>query len=161
RGHAAPPQTRDRWHAGIVPTVHMSIANELGQYTLGQDRVSQVEPREFVLMRLRRYLQISNEPVVKRTMILEFEPADRRSDVLDRMRLPVRIGGAGIDLPRGAGAWMRRVKNPVHHRVAQIDVTRCHVNLGAQNARAVREFASPHAPEQVEVLFDTSIAERA
>ena len=105
--HAAPAQARDRRHAGIVPTADVSIAHQFGQHALGQHRVGQIEPREFVLMRLRRDLQIGDEPVVKRPMILEFERADRMRDVLDRIRLAVRIVVAWIDLPFRAGARMR------------------------------------------------------
>ena len=47
------------------------------------------------------------------------------------------------------------------HRVAEIDVARRHVDLGAQHARAVRKLARPHAAEQVEVLLDAALAERA
>ena len=36
-----------------------------------------------------------------------------------------------------------------------------HVDLGAQHARAVREFAGAHAAEQVEVLLHAALAERA
>ena len=53
------------------------------------------------------------------------------------------------------------VQDAVEHRVAQVDVARGHVDLGAQHARAVRELAGPHAAEQVEVLLDGAVAERA
>ena len=36
-----------------------------------------------------------------------------------------------------------------------------HVDLGAQHARAVGEFAGAHAAEQVEVFLDGAVAERA
>ncbi len=53
------------------------------------------------------------------------------------------------------------MQNAVHHRVAQIDVAATHVDLGAQDARAVLEFAGPHAAEQVEVFLHAALAERA
>src|SRR5262245_11424813 len=111
-------------------------------------------------MRLRGYVQIGDEPVVKWAMILEFERTNRMCDVLDGVRLAMRIVVARIDLPLGAGARMRRVENPVHHRIAQIDITRYHVDLGAQNTRAVRKLPGSHTAEQIEVLFNTAIAER-
>ena len=94
-------------------------------------------------------------------MILEFERADRMRDALDGVRLAVREVVARIDLPRRAGARMRRVQDAVEHRVAQIDVARCHVDLGAQHARAVRKLAGAHAAEQVEVFLHAAVAERA
>ena len=56
--------------------------------------------------------------------------------------------------------WLR-VQNAVEHRIAQIDVARRHVDLGAQHARAVRELAGAHAAEQVEILLDAPLAKRA
>ena len=53
------------------------------------------------------------------------------------------------------------MQNAVKHRIAQIDVAGCHVDLGAQDARAVGKLTSPHASEQVEVLVDAAIAIRA
>ena len=53
------------------------------------------------------------------------------------------------------------MQDAVEHRIAQIDVARRHVDLGAQHARAVRKFARAHAAEQVEVLLDRAVAERA
>src|SRR5215468_9432013 len=158
-GHAASAQPRNRWHAGIVPAAHVAVAYKLGQHTLGQHRIGQVESREFILMRLRRHVQIGYEPVIEWTMILEFERANRMRDVLDGVRLAMRIVVARINLPLGTGARMRRVENPVHHGIAQIDIPRCHVNLGAQNTRTVWKLAGPHAAEQVKVLFNTAVAE--
>ena len=56
---------------------------------------------------------------------------------------------------------MRRLANPVHHRIAHVDVARRHVDLGAQHVRAVLELARAHAAEQIEVLVDRAIAIRA
>jgi hypothetical protein len=49
------------------------------------------------------------------------------------------------------------VQDPVHHRVAQVQVLRRHVDLGAQCARAVRKLAPLHASEQVEVLLHRAV----
>ena len=58
-----------------------------------------------------------------------------------------------------AGARMLGVQDAVEHRVAQIDVARGHVDLGAQHARAVRKLAGAHAAEQVEVFLDAAVAD--
>ncbi len=139
----------------------MAAAHQFGEHALRQHRVGEIEAREFVLMRPRRHRQIVDEPVVERPMILEFERADRMGDALDGVGLAVREVVARIDLPRRAGARMRRVQDAVEHRIAQIDVARRHVDLGAQHARAVGEFAGAHAAEQVEVLLHAAVAERA
>ena len=53
------------------------------------------------------------------------------------------------------------VQDAVEHRIAQIDVARRHVDLGAQHPRAVREFAGAHAAEEIEILLDRALAKRA
>src|SRR5262245_63499875 len=60
-GYAAPAQARYRWHAGIVPAAHMAVAYKLSQHALRQHCVSQVEPREFILMRIRGCVQDGDE----------------------------------------------------------------------------------------------------
>ena len=59
------------------------------------------------------------------------------------------------------GAVMVHAADPVHHRVAQLHVLVLHVDLGAQHVRSLGELARPHPAEQVEVLLDRSVAERA
>ena len=53
------------------------------------------------------------------------------------------------------------VADAVHDRVAQVHVRRGHVDLGTQYALAVLEFTGGHAGEQIKVLFDAAVAERA
>ena len=62
-----------------------------------------------------------------------------------------------VDAPVVAGAMVRLSLDPVEHRVAQVDVRRCHVDLRAQHVRAVFELAGAHAAEQVEVFVDRAI----
>ncbi len=46
----------------------------------------------------------------------------------------------------------------IHDRVAHVDVGMRHVDLGAQDARAIGELAVLHALEQVQVLFHVAVA---
>ncbi len=94
-------------------------------------------------------------------MVFELQRADRVRDLLQRIRLPVREIVHRVNAPLVAGAMMRRVQDAVHHRIAHVQVGRCHVDLGAQRARAVGKFALAHALEQVEILFHRAIAIRA
>ena len=52
------------------------------------------------------------------------------------------------------------MQDAVEHGVAQVDVAGGHVDPGAQHARAVREFARLHAPEEVEIFLHWAVAER-
>ena len=94
-------------------------------------------------------------------MILEFKRAERMGDALDRIRLAVGEIVARINAPCLAGARMLGMQDAVEHRIAQVDVARPHVDLGAQCARAVGEFAGAHAAEQIEVFLDAAVAMRA
>ena len=82
-------------------------------------------------------------------------------DALDGVGLAVSEVIARIDAPRLAGARMLGMKNAIEHRVAQIDVAGGHVDLGAQHARAVEEFAGAHAAKQIKVFLDRAFAKRA
>ena len=48
-----------RRHARIVPAGDVAAAHQLGQHALRQHGVVEIEPREFVLVRLRRHRQMS------------------------------------------------------------------------------------------------------
>ena len=91
-------------------------------------------------------------------MVFELQRADGVRDALDGIALPVRVVVHRVDAPFVAGAVMLGVQDAVHDRVAQVEVGRGHVDLGAQRARAVGEFAGLHAREQIEILFDAAIA---
>ena len=159
--HAAAAQARERRHARIVPAADMAAADQFREHALRQHRVSQIEPGELVLMRMRRHRQVCEEPVVERPVILEFERADRMRDAFDGIRLAVGEIVARIDAPGLAGARMLGMQDAVEHRIAQIDIARGHVDLGAQHAGMVGELAGAHAAEQIEVLLDAAVAERA
>ena len=60
-----------------------------------------------------------------------------------------------------ARALMIRVQDAVHDRVAHVHVRRRHIDLGAQHARPVGEFAVLHALEQIEIFLNRSVAVRA
>ena len=79
-------------------------------------------------------------------------------DALDRVGLPVGKVVHRVDAPLVAGAVVVGVEDAVHHRVAQVDVGRGHVDLGAQRARALGELARAHALEQVQVLLHRAVA---
>ena len=161
RRHAAPAQAGQRRHARVVPARHVAAAHQLGQHALGQDRVAHVEPRELVLPRPRRHRQIVEEPVVERPVVLELQRADRMRDALDGVGLAVREVVARVDAPAVPVRGWRGVQDAVEHGIAQVDVARGHVDLGAQHARAVGELAGAHAAEQVEVLLHGALAEGA
>ena len=67
-------------------------------------------------------------------MILELERADRVRDALNRIALPVRVVVGRVNGPCVACAVVVRSLDAVHHRVAQVEVWRSHVDLGSQGS---------------------------
>src|SRR4051794_12459708 len=98
------------------------------------------------------------EPVVERPVILKLEGADGMGHAFEGVRLPVREVVIRVDAPGGPGARMDDVQDAVDHRVAQVDVSCSHVDLGAQYAGAVGKFAGAHAAEKLEILLDAAVA---
>ena len=94
-------------------------------------------------------------------MILELQRAKRVGDALDRIRKAVGEVVHRIDGPLVAGAVVVNPANPIHDRIAKIQVRRLHVDLRAQYVRAVLELPRPHPAEEVEVLFDRALPVRA
>ena len=67
-------------------------------------------------------------------MIFELERTHRMRDAFDRIGLAVGVIVHRIDAPFVSGAVMLSVQNAVHHRIAQVQVRRGHVDFGAQHA---------------------------
>ncbi len=154
---AAPPQPGESRHTRVVPAAHVALVDQAQQTALAHHRIGQVEAGELDLLRVVDAQRIQ-EPVIQRAVILEFQRADRVSDALNRVRLPVRPVVHRVDAPGVAGARVLGVQDAVEHGIAQVEVGRGHVNPGPQHARAVGELAALHALEQVEVLGDRAVA---
>ncbi|MDT4857438.1 hypothetical protein FQZ97_918620 [compost metagenome] len=131
------------------------------ELALAGDGVVQVEARELVLARLGRHRQVFQEPFVERAVILELQGADGVGDAFDGVRLAMGEVIARVDAPLVTGLVVVGMADAVEDRVAQVHVRRGHVDLRPQRARAVRELASLHAGEQVQVLVHGAITEGA
>ena len=141
----------------------MFFINQLNQLALGQHDVGQVEAREFDLLRQRTLHEAAfgeavEQPVVERALILELQRTDRVRDVFQRVLDRMREGVHRIDAPAVAGVVVRGMTDAVNRRIAQVDVRRRHVDLRAQDVRAIGEFAGLHAAEEQHVFFGTAAA---
>ena len=94
-------------------------------------------------------------------MIFIGQVAQGVGDALDGVGLTVGEIVHGVDAPGVAGAMVGGVDDAVHDRVAQVDIARSHVDLGAQDAGALGKFALAHAGEQVQVLLHAAVPEGA
>ena len=86
---ATTPQAANRWHPWVIPAVHVVFVHELQQFSLAHDRVGQVQPREFDLLWMIDP-ELVEVPVVERTVVFEFQRANRMRDPFDGIRLAVR-----------------------------------------------------------------------
>jgi hypothetical protein len=141
----------------IVPAADPVLLDQLQQLALAHQRVGEVQPGKFDLLRMID-LQLIEKPIVQRAMVLELQRADRVRDLFDRIGLPVREIVHRINAPSVPGAMVRRVQDAIEHRIAHIQIGRSHVDLGPQRARAVGEFAGPHPPKQFEILRRRALA---
>ena len=139
------------------------VLHQLQKLALAHHRVVQIQPRELDLLRpgvLERVAEFADEPVVQRPVILELERAQRVRDALNRVRQRMREVVHRIDAPRVAGPMMRGVPDAIERRVAHVEIRRRHVDLRAQDVRAVLELARAHPGEEVEVFVDRTVPVR-
>ena len=157
RGVAPPAQAGEGGHARIVPAADVLVAHQLQQLALAHHRVVEAEAGEFDLLR-GVDPQFFHKPVVERAVRLKLQGAEGVGDALDGIALPMGPVVHRVDAPLVAGAVMGGVEDAVHHRVAQVDVGRTHVDLGAQHSGAIGKFSVAHPPEQVEILLHRAVA---
>src|SRR5215471_4081071 len=99
-------------------------------------------------------LELIEKPVIQWAVILEFQRTKRVSHALDGVRLTMGKIVRRINAPLVTRAMMRGAHNPVHDRVAHIDIWRCHIDLGAERSTSIRELSRTHAPKQIEIFLD-------
>ena len=127
------------------PNPRRAVVDQCAQLALAGDDVGEVQPAELVLLgqRPRQQAEVGQaveQPVVERPLVLELQRADAVGDVLQRVLDRVRVGVHRIDAPAVAGVVVRGALDAVQRRVAQVDVGRCHVDLGAQHQAAPSSY---------------------
>ena len=78
------------WHAWVVPTADDVLFDELAQLTFGGNDVSQIQTREFVLLRYWLFEESTfsgtgDDPVVRTDGDLGIQSTDRVRDVFNRV----------------------------------------------------------------------------
>ena len=158
---ATPAHTGNCGHARIVPTRDDPVFDQHVQLALARDRIGEIEPGELYLAWPMFGLQLVEEPVIQRPMILELERAERVCNSLERVGQGVRKIVHRVDAPLVARALMRDMADSIQRGVTQVHIRRRHIDLGAQYMFSVFELAGAHAPQHVEALIDRPIAIRA
>ncbi len=159
---AAAARTGEGGQARVVPAGNVLVLDQLDQPALGQHDVGEIEPRKLDLLR-RRALQQAvpgealEQPVVERALVFELQRAERVRDVLQRVLDGMRVGVHRVHAPLVAGAMVRCLPDTVDGRVAQVEIGRRHVYLGAQHVLALLEAPVAHPAEQLQVLLDAAV----
>ena len=158
---AAPAHSAQRRHARVAPAVHQPPLDELGEAALAHHRVLEIETGELDLPWPGGRIDVVEDPVVQRTVILEFEGAQGMGDPFDGVREHLREVVGGVDAPVVAGMGMGCVPDAVEHRIAQVEVPGGHVDPGPEHVRPVGKLPAPHPREEVEALPGGTIPPRA
>ena len=90
---------------------------------------------------------VVQHPVVKRTVIFEFQRAQRVRDAFQRIRDAVRVIIHRVDAPLVAGAHVVCAADTVDHRVTQVDIAAGHIDFRAQYTAAIGKLSRAHACE--------------
>ncbi len=108
----------------------------------------------------REYAQNLNEPVVERTVDIEFKRANGMGDPFNRVALSVRKVIHRVDAPFVAGAVVGGILDPVQNGVAHQHVRRSHVDLRPQHLLPFGIFPGFHFAEQPQILLNGSVPVR-
>ena len=107
---------------GVVPAVHDVLFHQFPQIALAHHRVGHVQPRELTLDGEGAQMQVVDDPLVQRPVVLELQAAHAVGDALDGV-----LDGVGkvvhrVDAPLVALPMMLGVLDAVDGRVAQVHV---------------------------------------
>ena len=76
RRNPTPPDSGERRHPRIVPTLHIALLDQAEEFSLAQEREFQAEARELVLPRLGpRDVEVIQDPVVQLSVVIELQGA--------------------------------------------------------------------------------------
>ena len=158
----ATAQTRDRRHAGIVPSCHEPFFHKLEQLALRHDRICKVEAVELNLTGAVALVgKFFYEIFIQRTVRNKLKCADRVCDPFEIVALSVCEVIHRIDLPRSACAVVRSLDYAIHDGVTEVHVGACHVDLGTEHTCAFLKLSCVHALEKVKIFFYRTVAVRA
>ena len=161
RGISASSHAGDRRQTWVVPSRHDTAFDQYLEFPLAGNCVSEVESREFNLPRPVFGFQLIEKPIVQRSMILEFQRAERVRHVLDRIGHRMREVVHRINAPLVAGVLMLDMPDTVQRGIAQIHIWRSHVDFCAQHMIAIGKLTVAHTPKQIEIFLHRAIPMRA
>ena len=135
----------------------MSLLHQLQELAFAHDGVSQIEsckldlPRSWI-----RKPQLFEDPVIKGTMHLKLQGAQRMGDSLDGIAQAMGEIIHWVNRPGISRTMVVHLANTVERWIPQMNVGRSHVDLGSQGFGAILEVAPLHGFQKGEVLLHTA-----
>ena len=169
---SATAETTDGRHTRIIPASNKTFLDKLEHFALRHHGISDVEAVELTLFRAIvrsvrretaevRTAELVDEIVVQRTVYLKLQRTDRVRHSFEIVRLSVREVVHRIDVPFASCAVVRmRGDDAVHDRVAEVHIRVRHVNFRTEYHFAFFYLAALHRFEELQVLFNRTIAVR-
>ena len=102
--------------------------------------------------------QLCYDPVIERSVILEFQCTDRMCDTLNRIFNRMCEIVHRINAPLITCSVMCHMSPTVNDRISHVHVRRCHVDSCTQYLLAICEFTILHIFKKCKVLFYASVA---
>ena len=154
---AAAPQSGDGYQARIIPSVHDAVLNQLLDVALAGNDILEIHLRKLDLSGRLLVFKLPHDPVVQRSVILEFQRADRMGDAFDRIL--DRMGKIihRVDAPFVSRILMGDMGDAVDDRISHVHVRGRHVDLRPQHLGAVLIHAILHVLEEFQVLFHRAV----
>mmetsp|Transcript_476 Transcript_476/g.1572 ORF Transcript_476/g.1572 Transcript_476/m.1572 type:complete len:465 (+) Transcript_476:764-2158(+) len=159
--HATPSHTAQRRHARVIPAVHHLCLDQLEQFALGRQVISNVKASKLELQGCLVDRQVCREPVVQLAVRVELHGADGVGDALNGVLLSVGKIVQRINAPLVARAVVALVDYPVDGHVPHAHVGACHVPLHAQHMLTLLVLSVSHLAEELEVFVRCASAELA
>ena len=161
RGVTAATQPGDGRHARIIPAIHVPFIHQLLELALAGHCVIQVQPGKFILAGTGRHSRILHHPIIKGTMIFEFQRTQAVGNAFNGIRQRVREVIHGVDDPLVTGLVVGLLANPVEDRITQTDIRALHVDFRAQHRLAFVQLVVAHLLEQRQVFIHRPVTVRA
>ena len=144
----------------LVSGVERSAGKRQRAIVLAGSHVGEDSLGFFVLGRTKHRHNALERPVVERALVVKLERADRVGDIFERVFDRVREGVHRVDAPLIARGLVFSKTDAIDRRIAQVDVGRSHINLGAQHHGAFRMLTVAHFAEDAQVFLWAAVAIR-
>ena len=137
----------------IIPAHYFAFINELFNFALRKDSVTDVEARVFPDIGLVN-VKVLKELVVGLAADLELESTERMGDILERVDEAMSVIICWVDAPLIARVWMGCIANAIGSEVSHAWIIVLHVHFHTESALTFSKPALSHLVEVAKIVFD-------